>query len=225
MQIDPEIQAKWLDAAKGREDEVERAAESMRSAVLLMLHLRSATGCPWDREQSLASLRQYVREEADEVCDAIDRILDYEASLRESAGIPAADPSAPEGEDKARTEKKGLTIAHHPHRSDFKPASSASGAPMPPALTEAEHQHLDALYAELAEELGDLLLQPIFQADILKAMGRQTLADCVDALVAKLIRRHPHVYGDTEAQTSAEVLANWQKIKADEKQESGPPDH
>jgi NTP pyrophosphatase (non-canonical NTP hydrolase) len=217
MRIDPDIAAKWSRAVSGREDEVARAAGSIERAVKLMAHLRSADGCPWDREQSLASLRQYVREEADEVCHAIDRILELEDQLRRDAGQALADPTPPAGEDKARTDKKGLTIAHHPHRDDFTAAASASGAPLPTGLEPSQHAELDSLYAHLAEELGDLLLQPVFQADILVAMGRQSLADCVDLLVEKLIRRHPHVYGDTEAADSAEVLSNWDRIKRGER--------
>jgi NTP pyrophosphatase (non-canonical NTP hydrolase) len=221
MQPDPEILARWRKAVVGREAEVDRAAKSMRHAVMLMADLHSANGCPWDREQSLASLRQYVREEADEVCRAIDNILKFEAVLRAAGGLSAADPAPPEAEDLARTTTKGLTIAHHPHREDFDPASSASGAPLPVNISGADEEQLDRLYSELAKELGDLLLQPVFQADILQAMGRMTLADCIDMLVTKLIRRHPHVYGETEVRDSAEVLANWDQIKQRERRDDG----
>jgi len=193
-----------------------------RDALALMADLRGPGGCPWDREQSLASLRQYVREEADEVCTAIDRILEYEAELRATGGLAAADPAPPDtGEgagatDKARTPKKGHTIAHHPHHASFDPAASASGAPLP-ERTGAQTAERDALYAELIEELGDLLLQPLFQGDILHALGYPGVEGSLSALIEKLVRRHPHVYGEAAAETSAEVLANWEQIKLREK--------
>lgn len=216
-----DIKERWREAAHGREDQIEAAGESFRNVLRLMAHLRSADGCPWDREQSLASLRQYVREEADEVCQAIDQILALEDTLRARHGLGHADSAPPAGEDRARTEKKGLAIAHHPHREDFDPAVSASGAPLPSQLTPAEQRELDALYLELHKELGDLMLQPVFQGDILEAMGRPGAGHSLELLIAKLIHRHPHVYGDRQVADSAEVLRNWEEIKRDEGTSSG----
>ncbi len=209
----PEIERRWREAVRGRADEIEAAGASFTDVLRLMAHLRSADGCPWDREQSLASLRQYVREEADEVCEAIDRILALEEELRHRHGQPPADPSPPAGQDKARTSKKGHTIGHHPHRDDFDAAVSASGAPLPAELTAEQQRELDGLYRELYKELGDLLLQAAFQGDILHAMGRPGVGHSLELLIAKLIHRHPHVYGDREVIDSAEVLRNWEEIK------------
>jgi tetrapyrrole methylase family protein/MazG family protein/ATP diphosphatase len=119
-----------------------------------MQRLLAPDGCPWDREQTLQSLRAYVIEEAFEVVDAID------------SGTPEA----------------------------------------------------------LREELGDLLLQIVFQAELARAKGWFGPDDVVSAIVEKLIRRHPHVFGDEKADTSAEVLANWEKLKAKEKKDRGALD-
>jgi NTP pyrophosphatase (non-canonical NTP hydrolase) len=218
-QIDPHIRKRWELARASRREQFEQATALFADALALMADLRGPSGCPWDREQSLASLRQYVREEAEEVCAAIDRILEFEAELRASASLPAANPVAPTGDDRARTEKKGHTIAHHPHHPDFNAALSASGAPVPDFARDAQSER-DALYAELIEELGDLLLQPLFQGDILHALGYPGVEGSLAALIEKLVRRHPHVYGEGAASSSAEVLANWDKIKQAEKKRS-----
>ena len=112
-----------------------------------MQRLLAPDGCPWDREQTLESLRPYVVEEAHEVVDAIDR-------------------RAPE---------------------------------------------------ELREELGDLLLQIVFQAELARAQGWFGPDDVVRAICEKLVRRHPHVFGEQKVSGTAEVLANWEQIKAQEK--------
>lgn len=70
---------------------------------------------------------------------------------------------------------------------------------------------------ELAGELGDLLLQVLFYSEMAGEEGRFTINDVLDRLAAKLIGRHPHVFGDVEAKTSADVLRNWEAIKAEEK--------
>jgi len=215
-EIDPSVRARWERAVEPRRAQSDAAVRLFADALALMADLRGPGGCPWDREQSLASLRQYVREEADEVCAAIDTILEYEERLRANAGLAQADPSPPEGEDTARTPKKGHTIAHHPHQPDFHAANSASGAPLP-LLTREQATQRDALYAELIEELGDLLLQPLFQGDILHALGYPGVEGSLRALIDKLVRRHPHVYGEAAVSTSAEVLANWEQIKRAEK--------
>lgn len=215
--ITPEIRARWQAAIAGRESSTARAAELFAELLAVMADLRGPQGCPWDREQSLASLRQYVREEADEVCAAIDNILAFEDQLRREHGLPPADAAPPDGDERARTEKKGHSIAHHPHRADFDPTASAAGAPLPAELSTGEEAQRDRLYDELAGELGDLLLQAAFQGDILWAMGRGGCEDFLDHIITKLIRRHPHVYGEIQVADSAEVLANWEKIKAGER--------
>lgn len=113
----------------------------------IMQRLLAPGGCPWDREQTPASLRSYVIEEAHEVVDAIDR-----------------------GSDE-----------------------------------------------DLCEELGDLLLQVVFQAELARARGAFATDDVVNAICEKLVRRHPHVFADVEVSSAAEVVANWEEIKAAEK--------
>lgn len=115
--------------------------------VALMRRLLGPNGCPWDREQSFATLRRYVLEEACEVIDAIDR-------------------------------------------NDF--------------------QHLQ-------EELGDLLLQIVFQSELARCEHLFGPDDVIEAIVSKLIRRHPHVFGHRQVQGADEVLQNWEQIKAQEK--------
>ncbi len=83
----------------------------------------------------------------------------------------------------------------------------------------------------LKEELGDLLLQPLFHAAIAEERGAFTIDDVLATLADKLVRRHPHVFGDQEIRTSDEQVANWEKIKKEEKGEertsalSGIPPH
>ncbi|MCB1218764.1 hypothetical protein KDL44_15370 [bacterium] len=220
--LDEKVIERWHRAVSGREAQLERTREWYGRLFSLMADLRSPGGCPWDVEQSLASLRQYIREEADEVCEAIDHILEFENGIRRAHGISTDNPLPPDGDEKARTEKKGLSIAHHPHREDFRAEASASGAPLPAAISAEDRAKLDELYAELTEEIGDLALQSAFLADILHGMGRPGLDASLEQIVTKLVRRHPHVYGDREVQDSAEVLANWQQIKADEKKRIEP---
>lgn len=115
----------------------------------IMALLRGPDGCPWDREQTLDTLKRYAVEEVYEVVDAIDH------------GTPA--------------------------------------------------QHCD--------ELGDLLLQVVFQARLREEEGQFTFDDVVAAIVDKLIRRHPHVFGETAvaAGDAEEVVQRWEAIKADER--------
>jgi tetrapyrrole methylase family protein/MazG family protein len=83
----------------------------------------------------------------------------------------------------------------------------------------------------LKEELGDLLLQPVFHAAIAEERGAFTMDDVLATLADKLIRRHPHVFGDQEIKDSEAQIANWEKIKKAEKGEerrsalSGIPPH
>jgi MazG family protein len=74
---------------------------------------------------------------------------------------------------------------------------------------------------ELSSELGDLLLQVVFHAQIAKETNRFTIEDVIQTVHDKMIRRHPHVFGDEQASDSAEVLRNWEAIKAAEKAASG----
>src|ERR1700749_2922014 len=72
-------------------------------------------------------------------------------------------------------------------------------------------------WPDLKDELGDLLLQVLFYAQMAAEEGDFTIADVVENLNAKLVRRHPHVFGDAEAATSGEVLRHWEQIKESEK--------
>lgn len=118
--------------------------------VAVMARLRAPGGCPWDREQTHATLRTYLIEEAYEVLDALDSSDD----------------------------------------------------------------------AKFAEELGDLLLQVLFHAQIAREEGRFAIQDVIREIHDKMIRRHPHVFGDTHAKDAAEVLRNWEVIKKQERAKS-----
>jgi len=75
-------------------------------------------------------------------------------------------------------------------------------------------------WRELTGELGDLLLQVLFYAEMAEEQGSFTIDDVLDALSNKLIHRHPHVFGDTKADDSAQVLKNWESLKAEEKRKN-----
>jgi MazG family protein len=122
--------------------------------VEIMRVLRAPHGCPWDREQTLASLRPFVLEETYEVLEAIE-----------------------------------------------------SGAP-----------------ANLREELGDYLYEAVFLAQISEEAGDFTIADAVDAICDKLVRRHPHVFArqaDDGSITTGQVIERWETMKARERAEAG----
>jgi len=90
-----------------------------------------------------------------------------------------------------------------------------------PMLIEEAYEVLDALDSpdpqELSEELGDLLFQVVFHAQIAREKGEFDLGDVIDRLHEKMIRRHPHVFGNVDLRTAEDVLKNWEDIKADEK--------
>lgn len=118
-----------------------------------------------------------------------DRLVDLMARLRSPSGCPW---------DKAQTPQS-----------------------LKPYLIEEVYEVLDAIDrnddAEIVEELGDLLLQIVFHAQIAREENRFTIDDVACAIADKLVRRHPHVFGDTEADTPAQVLQSWERIKAEEK--------
>jgi len=120
---------------------------SFDELVALMTTLRGPNGCPWDRKQTLESLKPFIVEEAYEVVDAIDR-KDRQA---------------------------------------------------------------------LAEELGDFLLQVVFVAEITREEGSFDIGNVVTAIHDKLVRRHPHVFGNVEAKDAEQVLVNWEKLKNEER--------
>jgi len=106
-----------------------------------------------------------------------------------------------------------------------------------PYTLEEAYEVIEAIDArdwnELTGELGDLLLQVLFYAEMAQEEKRFTIDDVLDRLANKLVDRHPHVFGDVKADTPGEVLRNWQVLKAEEKkkrqeqagQEDGKKDH
>jgi tetrapyrrole methylase family protein/MazG family protein len=95
-----------------------------------------------------------------------------------------------------------------------------------PYLLEECHELLEALAsgdrADICEEMGDLLFQIVFLAELFSEEGNFTIADVIGQLHAKMVRRHPHVFGEVEAKDTATVLSNWEKIKAGEKEKPRP---
>lgn len=94
-----------------------------------------------------------------------------------------------------------------------------------PFLIEEAYEVLDALDADdagkVAEELGDLLLQIVFHAELGKETGKFTMADVIRTVHTKMVRRHPHVFGKAKARDSATVLKNWEQLKAEERTKAG----
>jgi tetrapyrrole methylase family protein/MazG family protein len=123
------------------------AFEGVKRLYEVMKRLRAPGGCPWDREQTLQTLKPCLLEETYELLEAMD----------------------------------GQDLALH------------------------------------IEELGDVLLQVVFQCAIREEEGVFTFDDVARTLADKLVRRHPHVFGDAEAATSGQVLRNWEAIKQTEK--------
>ena len=93
-----------------------------------------------------------------------------------------------------------------------------------PYTLEETYEVLEAIddrdWPELTGELGDLLLQVLFYSEMAREAGHFSIDDVLDRLSNKLVGRHPHVFGDVKAETSAEVLRNWEALKAREKKES-----
>lgn len=125
--------------------------EEFNRFVDIVARLRAEDGCPWDREQTHASLKPGCIEEAAEVIC-------------------------------------GINIYEETGNAD-----------------------------NLEEELGDLLLQVVMHAQIAKEEGLFDIGDVIKGIADKMVRRHPHVFGDVTVSDSGEVLENWAAIKADEK--------
>ncbi len=143
-------------------EELRREVEEIENPLDRLLHimslLRAKDGCPWDRKQTLLTLKPYLIEEAYEVLDAID-----------------------EGDAE-------------------------------------EHR----------QELGDLLLQVVFQSQLRKEEGAFDFFGVATAISDKLLRRHPHIFGDGNADTAEEVLTTWEEVKKSEGRKSllsGIPKH
>ena len=92
-----------------------------------------------------------------------------------------------------------------------------------PFLLEETYEVVDAIgrrdWDELASELGDLLLQIVFFAQMAAEENRFTIEDVIERIHTKMVRRHPHVFGDARADTAADVLRNWEVLKAEEKRQ------
>lgn len=92
-------------------------------------------------------------------------------------------------------------------------------------LVEEAYEVLDALESgddkKFAEEMGDLLLQIVFHSQIATEEGRFTISDVIREIHEKMVRRHPHVFGTKRARDAAEVLKNWEQIKAREREAAG----
>ena len=92
-------------------------------------------------------------------------------------------------------------------------------------LIEETYEVLDAMEQgdakEFGSELGDLLLQVVFHSILAEETGRFTISDVIESVHTKMVRRHPHVFGDVRAKTSREVLKNWEQIKREERAGQG----
>src|SRR5262245_5387687 len=90
-----------------------------------------------------------------------------------------------------------------------------------PYLLEEAYEVLDAIERRepgaLRDELGDLLLQVVFHAELAREAGDFSIADVARTITQKLERRHPHVFGDVAVRDAGDVVRNWQQIKADER--------
>jgi len=95
-------------------------------------------------------------------------------------------------------------------------------------LLEETYEVLEALEAgedrKLADELGDLLLQVVFHAQLAAEAGRFDIRDVIGRIHTKLVRRHPHVFGNVRAKTAGQVLKNWEQLKLDERRKQDSPD-
>ncbi|MBI3933770.1 MAG: nucleoside triphosphate pyrophosphohydrolase [Acidobacteria bacterium] len=92
-----------------------------------------------------------------------------------------------------------------------------------PFLLEETYEVVDAIgrrdWEELASELGDLLLQVVFFAQMASEDGHFNIEGVIERIHTKMVRRHPHVFGEAQADTAADVLRNWEKLKAEEKKQ------
>ena len=94
-----------------------------------------------------------------------------------------------------------------------------------PYLLEEAYEVLEAIEdgdaRAVCEELGDVLLQIVFQSEIAAEAGHFTVADVARGIADKLVRRHPHVFGDVQVRDADEVIHNWKRIKAEERRAAG----
>ena len=171
----------------------------------LVRHLRER--CPWDREQTHASLRRHLLEETYETLEVLDGYA--EPSYTEPSYVESVEQTLPgEGEQ---------LLGEQPPLAE-QPLDQKSRAEQL-----QQHEQL-ALDEQLQEELGDLLYQIWFHARLAAERGAFTIVDVVNGVHQKLVARHPHVFGDSDSDTDAStvalkatVLSNWEIIKKREK--------
>ena len=106
------------------------------------------------------------------------------------------------------------TLAKHLLEEAYETLDVIEALPEEAPAGEADH----AAYADVEEELGDLLLQVVFHATLAAEAGAFGTEEVAEAIRRKLIRRHPHVFGEVDAPTAAHVMANWETLKQEEKQ-------
>ena len=89
-----------------------------------------------------------------------------------------------------------------------------------PCLKEETKEFITALesgnFVHIKEELGDILLQVMFHSQIASKQNKFDIEDVIDVLIAKLIRRHPHVFGNVKVKSTKQIIRNWNKIKLQE---------
>ncbi len=92
-------------------------------------------------------------------------------------------------------------------------------------LLEETYEVLEALdardFSKFPEELGDLLLQVVFHAELGRRAGRFDIGDVIEHIYTKMVRRHPHVFGETQAEDAKAVLKNWEQLKSEERKAAG----
>lgn len=147
------------------------------------------------------------------------------------ASEPAPRPPAPIPSDDPRVDalRRLVGVVDRLREPDGCPWDRAqTAASMAPHLVEEAHELLEAIEAgepgAIAEEAGDVLMNVALICRIGMEEGRYDLTQAADAITEKLIRRHPHVFGDVQAETPAAVLANWEAIKKTERREADRDD-
>lgn len=95
-----------------------------------------------------------------------------------------------------------------------------------PYLKEESEEFIEALergdFPHMKEELGDILLQVMFHAEIASKKGKFDVEDVIDGLIRKLKRRHPHIFGKVKVRSVEDIVANWRRIKARERRARDP---
>lgn len=175
--------------------------------------LRAPDGCPWDREQTHGSISHNMIEEAYEAVDAIEALASAEDAA--PAGTSGAGCASAEDDAAAKTTGAGFASAEDAETVGAGPASESAPAPDHPRASAPDHARA---VAHLREELGDVLLQVVLQSQIAEDAGEFTIDDVCADINAKMIRRHPHVFGGAFADDASAVLGLWEQVKLAEKE-------